>query len=156
MQIFEYSLKLGTGETIDVAEIAMGALDAWSKQAFDDQAAGKSIAGILLLCTKVPRQAVEDAKIGYAKPLERLLRTPPAGALLKLDRPACANISDCAMADAHKCTTLFASVSVKFPECWDYDLASGSNFTDPMAAAQEVAKTIVMAWRDGRHVVISV
>jgi len=156
MQTFEYSLQLGTGETIDIAEIPMGALDDWTRKAFEDPASVKAMAGVLSLCTRVSHQVLEDAKIGWTKPLECMLKAPPIAALMKLDRPECLNLSDCAMADQHKCTTRFLIASAKFPECWDYALLGrDEEFTDGMVAAQEVVKIIVMAWRDGRNVVIS-
>jgi len=154
MQTFEYSLHLDTGETMEIVEISMKALDAWTEKAFSDPAASKALTGLLSLCTKVPHQILEDAKIGYTKPLERLLKSPPVGALMKLDKPACFNVSDCIMADKDKCTTRFWSKAAKFPECWDYHLPQ-DEFTSAMAAAQEIAKVIVMAWRDGKYVIIS-
>lgn len=151
MQTFEYNLFLGTGEKLDVTEIAMGALDAWARQVFTDPAARQLIAAVEGLCTRVPRCVMDDAKAGYTKPLERLLKTPPAGAMLRLDKPQCFSLSSCAMANPDRCTTR----SAKLPECWDYDIGEHSDFTDSMAAAQEFAKTVVMAWRDGRYVIIS-
>lgn len=151
MQIFEYSLSLCTGETIKVSEISMGALDKFEKAAFKDPAAFKAMSSVVSLCTKAPRQAMEDAKIGHTKPLEKLLGTPPVGTLMKIDRPVCMNISDCAMADNKKCTARFS----KFPECWDYFMGGDVDFTDSMAAAHEIVKEIVMAWRNGRYVIIS-
>lgn len=150
MQAFEYSLNLSTGEKIDVLEIPLKALDSWSKRAFQDPIAFKSMSGILSLCTTATHQAMEDAKIGYTKPLERLLKTPPIGILIKLDRPVCMSISDCAMADRKKCTTKFD----KFPECWDYALDVEGDFTEVVTIAHEIVKQIVMAWRDGRYVII--
>ena len=156
MQTFEYSLQLGTGESLDVAEIVMATLDDWSRKAFEDPAAAKAMHKVTSLCSRIPHRIMEYAKIGYTKPLERLLKTPPIGALMKLDKPECLNLSDCAMADQHKCTTRFLLASAKFPECWDYTLiGKDEEFTDGMVAAQEIVKTIVMAWRDGRHVIIS-
>jgi hypothetical protein len=156
METFEYSLQLGTGEAIAITEISLKALDDWARKAFDDAKSSKAIAGVVGLCSKIPHQIMEDAKIGYTKPLEHLLRIPSIGALTKLDRPRCSNISECAMADERKCTTRHLSTSGKFPECWDYSLAGqDEEFTDSMAAAQEIAKVIVMAWRDGRYVIIS-
>lgn len=155
MQIFEYSLQLDTGETLSVAEIPMRALDEWSRKAFADPKSAKAMSTILALCTRAPHAVMEDAKTGYTKPLERLLRTPPIGALVKLDRPVCMNVSSCVMSDKRKCTTQFLHVSEKFPECWDYSLEDDGDFTDGMIAAHEIVKTIVMAWRDGRYVIIS-
>lgn len=160
MQIFEYSIKLGTGERISILEIDVAALDAWTSSAFKQHKARHAIAPVLKLCTMAPRQTMEDAKNGYTKPLENALRSPPDGCLMKLDKPVCANVKDCAMADAEKCTTKFNLLKNKFPECWDYAVAghgnngAGEDFDDSMAAAMEVAKAIVMAWRDGKHVIV--
>jgi hypothetical protein len=151
MQIFEYSLNLCTGETIRVSEISMGALDKFEKSAFEDPATFEAMSSIISLCTKAPHQAMEDAKIGHTKPLEKLLRTPPVGTLMKVDRPVCTNMFDCAMADSKKCTTRFS----KFPECWDYAMDGDGDLTNSMVAAHEIVKEIVMAWRDGRYVIIS-
>jgi hypothetical protein len=151
MQTFEYSLELSTGERLAVTEIAMGALDSWMTKAFSDAAARQLLAGVLDLCTRAPRCVLDDAKIGYTKPLERLLKTPPSGALMRLDKPECFSMSNCAVADKAKCTARFD----KFPECWDYDIGHSDDFTDAMSAAQELAKTVVFAWKDGRYVIIS-
>lgn len=156
MQIFEYVLHLGTGENLSVLEIDMAALDAWSRQAFDDPCAKKALSSIFSLCTRVSKEAIEDAKIGWTKPLEKLLRTPPIGALLKLDKPICFNLRDCAMADPNKCTTRPACKNISLPECWDYDIGTAKDFPNSMIAAQEVAKTIVVTgWSNGKYVIIS-
>lgn len=150
MQIFEYSLKLGTGETILITEVPVGAMNSSVQQAFNNPRSLEMVFSIIALCTKVPRQVLEDAKIGYTKPLENLLRTPPAGALMKLDYPVCANINDCIMA-TDKCT---ARAGMKNPECWEYSPTNHDLEIDTITA-KEIARTVVMAWRDGRHVIIS-
>lgn len=151
MQTFEYSIELSTKETLHILEISLEAIDDWSKKAFTDLDAARVIHGVLSLCTKVPHSVLEEAKYGYTKPLERLLKTPPVGALMKIDRPVCLNINDCAMANRQRCTTR----SHGFPECWDYSMGDCDELTDSMLSAQEAVKAIVMAWRDNRYAIIS-
>lgn len=151
MQIFSYSILLSTGETLEIAEIPVRAMDSWTKKALEEPIRSE-IRGVLSLCTKAPHSAMEDAKIGYTKPLERLIRISPIGALTKLDRPMCAHAKDCIMVQGPACSARPAAK--KFPECWDYSLLT-ETFEDGHSAAQELAKAIVMAWRDGKYVVIS-
>lgn len=150
MQTFEYVLTLSTGEQLKVVEIAMKALDSRCSKAFEDQA----LFPILSMCTRVPSSVMNDAKIGHTKPLERLLKTPPVGALMKLDKPACLNIKDCAAASAD-CTTQAVRRGKSFPECWDYDMGLVDDFSDGMMAAREVARIVIAAWRDSAYVIIS-
>jgi hypothetical protein len=153
MYTFEYSLVLSTGEKLAISEVVVGALDSWCARAFSDPNAKRAIAPILALCTKAPPNVMDDAKIGHTKPLEKLLKTPPIGALMKIDKPICSSFKSCASANA-SCTTQFVGKNKSFPKCWDYYVTDPDNFTNSMSAAQELVKDIVMAWRDSRYVVI--
>ena len=158
MQTFEYGLDLSTGEKIWITEIAIGALDKQTLTAFKIP----ELDLVLMHCTKVPRSDMDDAKIGYTKPLERLLRTPPVGILMKFARPVCENISTCAMANPKKCTVRYRAPREKpeaiasFPECWDFDARLSK--TTPIeieTTVREIANYIVAAWRWSRYVIIS-
>lgn len=146
MRLFEYSLNLSTGERIKISEIPISTLDKNYFEAFGLA----EISGVVSLCTNAPTQAMHDAKVGYTKPLEKMLRTPPVGALMKVDRPVCVNINDCAMADSKKCTARFS----KFPECWEYEVYNDSDLNVIKLSAKDIVRRIAIAWRDGRYVII--
>ena len=118
----EYSLELVTGETIDVLEIESDDLSSISDPVMD-------------LITVMPRQVLEEAKIGYTRPFERLLRTPPVGALIRLDA-RCDQMSTCPMRNAAACVTSHK----KLPDCW-----TGDGVRDA---------EVVRAWKDGRYVIL--
>jgi len=142
IQSVDYSLVLGTGEKMHFAE-----LDEGSVEALHDAAAKESISGILDKCTRVCHSTLEEAKLGHTKGLEKALKTPPFGAMMKIDKPICSQIGCCVMANLSKCTTRNCEQKGGlFPECWEYST------TNPVGA--ELARCIVHAWRQGFQVLI--
>lgn len=149
MQILEYELDLSTGERLSFCELD---LELVPELGNDDLRLALSF--ILGLCTHIDKGVVEKAKRGDVKPFERLLRTPPYGCLLKLDRPVCSQIRSCASAKARECTTknLVRKIG-KFPFCWTYNLPEGTPESVSLSA-QYIASHIVGAWKEGRYVII--
>jgi hypothetical protein len=106
------------------------------------------------LCTKISREMLNDAKVGYTKLMERNLGTPPVGALFKIDKPVCANINCCIMADKNKCTTNLSGNIINFPECWEYNLnikEDSEMYTD----LKDISRSIVLSWKENNYVMIS-
>jgi hypothetical protein len=144
----EYVLRLGTGETISVCELNPESVDG-----LVDERVLRSLEASLDRCARVPKVALEEAKRGHTKKLEACLRTPPIGAMLKLDRPVCKHIMDCVMADKRVCSTRNVSESGgAFPLCWEY--SSESEDQDVRTAAESIMNCVVHAWRNGRTVLI--
>lgn len=143
----EYVIELSTGETLLVSE-----LDPESVPALADGAVRKAAEAALSRCTVCPRDVLEDAKRGHTAPLEALLRTPPAGCLLRLRAPECREIGFCVSADRAGCSTAAGGGSV--PPCWTFR-PGGDPMADPASLAASVIGTaIVHAWAAGRYVVL--
>ena len=135
----EYVLRLSTGEELQVSELVMAVLRTTPE-------AEAEFGKIRHLCTEVTAEEIEDAKIGYDRPLLRKLRAPPSGCLLKSPSPVCALIRSCSMAKPPECTTKFSRRGKPaFPRCWTWSEAPG---------ASEVCDAVVHAWREGRHVIV--
>lgn len=146
----EYPLDLSTGESVLVSELDPGRVPALS-----DAAVLEAAAAALTRCARMPRAALEAAKMGHSKHFEELMSTPPLGALMKLERHLCAERHDCAIAGPG-CTTrnvVRRGPPGRFPVCWEYEVPDR---TDPVVAfaARDLAGCIVLAWRAGRVVVI--
>lgn len=130
MNRLSYSIELNTGETVDVLELELDDSDEIDE-------------GILQLCSRVPRSVLEEAKIGWTKPLEEALRTPPVGALLRLNK-TCSQYGDCPSGKLPTCSTSHLNRKRRggaFPDCWDH----GDDL---------ISSEIVHAWRDGAYVII--
>lgn len=130
MNQLNYRLELGTREIIDIFEIELD---------------GNELDGnVFQLCSHVPRSILEEAKGGWTKPLERMLRTPPVGALLRLNL-TCASIDGCPIGKFPNCSTSFLDRKERhgaFPDCW-------------MHARGWESTVIVHAWRNGLYVIIA-
>ncbi len=147
----EYLLHLSTGEDITVAE-----LDPESVPSLTDPIVVHLADAVLSRCTKAPRAAIEDAKNGLPESLEPFLRTPPAGCLLAMASPICAEIRQCAISDPAKCTTRRRTKrgGPDFPMCWTFSVPEGGT-EQQRSEARGLADTVVDAWRWGRHVLIA-
>jgi hypothetical protein len=145
----EYNLHLDTGEQIMICE-----LDQETTPTLSDPIVIEFLKNLLDRCSFVTREALEEAKLGRAKPLQNQIRSTPIGALLTITKPDCDHIKDCVMADKKKCSTRNIGKSGgKFPQCWDYQLDSKIP-PEPKAAVAAIGAVIVHAWREGRHVFI--
>lgn len=149
VEFSEYNLLLSTGEKISVSE-----LDPESIPCLMDDAVLLAAAPFLVLCTRAPRQAVEDAKSGLPESLEAFLSTPPAGCLVKVQPHACAEVRHCVISDRTKCSTRYSlRKRPAFPRCWTASVLSHGS-PEVVSQARDLADSIVSAWRDGRHVVL--
>lgn len=141
MSGLEYSVALETGEVIDVLE-----LDPETCPALLDLEVLRSSMWLLRHCTRATRRVLEDAKGGWAGPLQEALGTPPAGCLLRMEKPVCAIIGECGIADEALCTTRNLKKGIgRFPVCWEADV--------PREGA-DLTYRVVHAWKEGRWVVI--
>jgi hypothetical protein len=145
----EYSLVLETGEGLDVLE-----LDSETCPELRSEAVRVAASHVLRRCTFAPQDVLEEAKRGFCKRLQDLLRTPPVGCLLSVADPECALLDECGIADSALCTTRFVSRrGGRFPVCWEAR-PSRACPEDVRALARDLAGRVVHAWRDGRYVVI--
>lgn len=144
MNLFEYTLTLSTNEIIDFMEV-----DPLRIREMSIPGVSEAASGVLKHCTSVAREAVEKAKKGYTKDLEKALRTPAIGCLLKMDKSICAEINHCVNANKTVCTTRNLTKNRRradFPECWEYDMPEGPT------EAKMLCTSIVKAWKTGRYV----
>jgi hypothetical protein len=150
VEFVEYNLSLSTGEDIRVSE-----LDPESIPSLTDPVVVRLADAVLSRCTRAPRSAVEDAKSGLPESLEAHLGSPPAGCLLRVSVPVCAELKFCVISDPVRCSTRHRTKrGPGFPMCWTFSVPEGG--TGPQRSqAQDLADSIVSAWRDGRHVVIA-
>lgn len=147
MNVLNYNITLSTRETLDISEF-----DPELISLLKEEAVLSVLSSLLRLCTYVSRDEVERAKRGETKPLERALRTPPYGCLVKIDTPICAEIKTCIMADIKKCTSKnIVKYKGKFPPCWTYRTNTDG---ETRVQAHLLATAIVDAWKEGRYVLI--
>ena len=147
MQTFEYALQLSSGEYTDVTEINFNAIGDEYGVIFDEENS-KFVYDILKSCTFTSIQAIEDAKIGLPKLLEKELKSAPKGALIKLGKFECMNIRDCPGRDRNKCST--RTIDNQIPDCFEY------NFGCDVVAHEikEFVQIVIAAWREDRYVFI--
>jgi len=151
VELVEYVLHLSTGEEILVSE-----LDPESVPVLRDPEVVRLADAVLSRCTVAPRWAIEDAKSGLPESLEPFLRTPPHGCLLRLSRPLCAEMRTCVLADRSRCSTVRTERRglPGFPLCWTFDVPQFPD-GERSSSARDLADSVVLAWRDGRHVLIA-
>jgi hypothetical protein len=141
LQFLEYALTLNTGEELSFCELNS---DLVPELAIPEVLQASS--SILSLCTHVDRDTIEKAKREDMKPLERALRTPPYGCLMKVDKPICLDIKNCIRADKKVCTTRNTLKQIgQFPVCWTYPIETRS---------RELCTAIIHAWKEGKYVII--
>lgn len=146
----EYPLELSTGESVLVSELDPGRIPALT-----DPAVLEAVSPVLSRCARMPRAALEAAKMGHSKHFEELMSTPPIGALMKLERHLCAERLDCAMAKPG-CTTRNVArrgPPGRFPVCWEYEVPEGTDVAVAFTA-RDLAGCVVLAWRAGRIAII--
>jgi hypothetical protein len=140
IEVLEYSLILSTQELLLVTEIQQTMISDVTDIVLDD---------ILQHCTRVPHDVLQDAKIGGTKPLEKLLRTPPQGCLVKLVYSTCSELQSCSKADRQLCsTTIIKRKKKTIPRCWQAQSQHENGLS------RSIGTTIVHAWKDGRYVFI--
>lgn len=148
----DYVLILETGERFHVVEI-----DPSKIPEITDTKVNELLQDIILKCARMPRHVLESAKMGGTREFESLMSTPPIGCLLKLNKPVCAEINVCLMANNTKCSTRFSKLRYNkpignFPMCWEYDVEPPEN--DAFYAARNLASFIVSAWKQNSLVII--
>ena len=148
MQTFEYALQLSSGEYTDITEINFNALGDEFSIIFDE-CNNKTLSDVLKSCTFVNELTIEDAKIGLIKPLEKVLKSPPKGALIKFVHHECTNIKDCPGRSKIKCST--KTIENTIPDCFDYDFESYDNINRVL---KEFVGIVISAWRENRYVFI--
>ena len=147
MQTFEYALQLSSGEYTDITEINFNAMEDRYRVIFNEENS-EFVHDILKSCTFVSVQAVEDAKIGLPKLLEKVLKTAPKGALMKLSKHECMNINDCPGRNKSKCST--KTIENQIPDCFEYDIGIDVIKHE----IKEFIQVVVAAWREDRYVFI--
>lgn len=146
---FEYTLRLSTGETVEVSQF-----DSVMHQQLASPAVAAACASVLARVPRVSQEVMEAAKMGDDRALRSALRAQPAGALMMVLKPVCAMAGECAM-HSRACTARnVGKRGGQFPECWEFepDCPAGAEEGD----ARGAGTAIVMAWRAGRHAVIVV
>jgi len=148
----DFIIKLETGEKIHVVE-----LDPERIIEINNEKVKNLMKNILSRCTKMPRYVIETAKLGGTREFEKLMNTPPVGCLLKIDKPVCAEINSCLMANKQKCTTKFLNMKSKnylgkFPICWEYEIEKTED--NAYYEARNLASFIVLSWKENKLVVI--
>ena len=150
--LIDYVLTLETGESVRVAELVPGLVPGLS-----DPSVVAAAEPVLGRCPRMPRHVLESAKAGHSREFEVLMGTPPVGCLLKLERPVCAEIRSCLMANPAKCTTKHVDPGRRgavgmFPPCWELEVPDASDAV--VYAVREIASEVVSAWKAGQMVVI--
>jgi hypothetical protein len=133
---FLYKIRLNTGEELKVVEIRADELP---------QDCSK-IQIILDKCSRIPREIVEEAKLGHSQRFNPYLKANPSGVLIKFDK-ICRLIDHCIMADKRICKT---SNFKKMPVCWEF----GKKEDVVLSPDEELATKIVHFWKEGINVLI--
>lgn len=146
MEPVTYHLQLNTSEMIEILEI-----DPDRIPILKDNGIQLKLLPILQHCSHVTRLSIEEAKKEHARKLELLLRTPPIGALVKLNMP-CALLNNCHMSSRKECTTKNVGKKYgKFPICWTYRTEP---LNDEAVQIKDIADNIIHAWRSGQYVLV--
>ncbi|KKL45204.1 hypothetical protein LCGC14_2358020 [marine sediment metagenome] len=145
----EYSLTLETGEEVEILE-----LDPETCPELRSEDVRSAASHVLGRCTYTPRDVLEEAKGGFCKRLQELLRTPPIGCLLTVSNPECSELETCGIADRSLCTLRYVSKSGgKFPICWEAGPSKPCP-DDIGMQVRDLAGRVAHAWREGRYVII--
>jgi hypothetical protein len=141
-----YTLTLNTGEKISVVEFNDENLSSLNSQL------SLFIPNIMNKIDRIPHNVLQEAKLGYARKLEKLIRNTPVKCLLQIDKPICSEIKTCSIADRQKCRTSYKLKSLAaFPVCWEYEVPGEASIE-----VKNFAGNVVYAWRSGNYVFISV
>lgn len=133
---FLYKIKLNTGELLTIVEIGEHELPQDCSR----------IQSVLDKCPRIPREIIEEAKLGHSQRLNPYLRTNPLR-ILKFNK-LCRLIDHCVMADKKICTT----VNKNFPVCWEF----GNEEDEILKEEENLATKIFHFWKEGAIVVIVV
>ena len=147
---FNYLITLSTGEKITVAEFDAEHIPTLRvKSVFD---ASKDV---ISRCSIVSRQVMEEAKKGLDTKFKHLLRSPPYGALLKIQSSVCSEKKLCSMYSSMKCTTKNISKNGgAFPECFEYQILD--NKLPPLIEenVKSLCTAIILALRAGWYPIL--
>ena len=147
----EYRIPLETGEEVDVLE-----LDSELCEELRDPEVRAAAVGALRHCVFADRRTIEDAKSGWAAPLQERLRTPPLGCLMSMSTPVCRLIDECGIADRGRCTARNVDRRRRrglMPVCWEFPV-DPSLPVKVRRDARDLATRIVKAWAEGRIVIV--
>jgi hypothetical protein len=144
----EYRIQLNTKEIIKITELNVEIIE---ELRIPEIVLAADYA--LKFCSRMSRDAVEEAKMGHSKRFEELIRISPNGALIKFESPICRMIGECAMADLSVCTTKNIEKVGRFPVCWEFQYSQETS-EDIAHRASLLVFVIVHAWRQGRYVIL--
>ncbi len=141
-QAFTYRLALKTNQVIDVAEYYAPLLP---PEVFKYL---KEKRNTTMKITRVSKEAIEAAKLGYDDELLRSLNSPPFVVLMKIERHVCSHKKTCSSFDSTSCTLKKSQGQIPaFPECFEYEA------TDDLE--KEIMSQLVTHWSDNRYVILS-
>jgi hypothetical protein len=147
----DYIVDLSTGEELKIAEF-----DPERIPEMKDLDVINASSDVLDLCTRVPREILEEAKKGYDTRLKPLLRTPPVGTLLRAPMPLCNERWSCSMYNKMGCS--LRNISEKggaFPECWEIEADKLVKLSADILDDSRALKTaIIHVWRQGAYSII--
>lgn len=136
----EYALKLSsTGEVFIIAEISNESISHLNRS---------GIEVILDRCMKVPKDIIEEAKLGNTDKFQKFLKTPPIGIMIKLNL-TCRLFDDCTMSDKIKCNTKKSEL----PVCWEF--GKPSKVGSELSSEEDFASQCVHFWNNKAIVVIT-
>ena len=145
MKFNEYSLKLSsTGENLLVAEISSSMLGDLNKSKIEE---------VLDKCIQIPKDLIEEAKLGNTDKFQKYLKTPAVGVMIKLNK-FCRFFNDCVMADRRLCNTKNVALSKKsIPICWEH--GEPTKVGTILSSEEEFSTLIVHYFNEKRIGVIS-
>lgn len=144
IELVEYELDLSTGERLKVSELDPDRISDGPTKEYV-----KSNPDALIKCTRMSRETIEHAKLGYDTPFKSSLKSPPQAMLLKFIGKTCFERKSCASYDSSACTSEgFKKKNGKFElmQCWVFDSQS--------VEEREVMTVVLRAWFEGRTVII--
>lgn len=143
----EYSLRLSTGEQVEVSEF-----DSERHPELADQAVRAACASVLDRVPSVPLADMEAAKVGDDRALRAALKAQPAGALQMVKGHRCSLFRECAMRSDRCSTRRVRRGRPDFPECWEFGPDGPAG--DAEAGARAAGTAVVHAWRSGRYALL--
>ncbi len=119
-----YKIRLSTREFINITEFIETPL----------------LDRILDLCTKMPREIIEEAKMGYDTNFKKLLGRDPKSCLGILDA-SCDLKSECQMFNSSECSSKFLRRGKpSFPICFHFN--------------DSISSDIISCWRNDSYVIL--
>ena len=141
-EAFTFTLRLGTNETIEIAEYYLPLMPPDVADLFRSPfAEGRKI-------TRCPKPVMEAAKLGYDQELRRYLNSPASIVLMKLPNQVCMERKACSSFEAPKCNLSSRKQGkIDFPPCFVYET---SNWL-----MKDVMSQFLLHWSDGRYIVFT-